>query len=352
MKRIIFWGTILGILVCMFSYSNAADFYSCELGSETRQYDSTRFPFSADSIWYNGSQNWFMIAFAVTIGNEPLYPVYLDHPVYTDSDVTPYMLVSMPNYLPDAGFSSMAFFDFAGFEDPIAWEGEEYDFFIDANVNGVLDSGETSLRWEIQPETIRPMDLPLVRISGGANPTISWDPVPDAVKYMVNFYRITDDGFGDMDVRIYSSGLITETSFTYNGDIFEGGDEYAVWVQAREIIPDTLGLFYNRSGCFTTHQAVDIDDVLDFFENQSGSGGVVGMGPGNSSVHRLDAFERMLLRTGSLIEQNDLDGACQLLVDVYNKCDGKSNPDDFVGGDAVFQLSKLILHLMTNLECE
>ena len=100
-----------------------------------------------------------------------------------------------------------------------------------------------------------------INISGGIHPTISWDSVPNADVYMVNFYSILESGFPDFDVRLHTSGHITATSYTYTGDLFSDGREYAIWLQAREfhpyfsIDPDKYrGLFINRLGYFTTYK--------------------------------------------------------------------------------------------------
>ena len=351
MKFIKILGTILIVLFLTYSYSYAGFFDKIELGSDVRQYDPSRFPYSTDSIYYNGNQYWLMIAFAGTSVEEPVYPVYLDSPIYSGSTTGPFPLYYQPNYITNTNFFSWVFYDFNGFEPPgDDWVGD-YIFFIDEDDDGVYDEEEAYREWTISEGSIRKLDVPIVNISGSIYPTISWLPVPYADVYRVNFYYLTEEGFVDFDVRLHNSGNISGTSFTYTGSIFESGEEYAVWVQAREIKTPYRGLFHNRSGYFTTHQAVEAEDVLDSFDDWTGSGDLVGSGSGISSDRRLNAFGNMLETAQALIDEGDIDGACEQLMAAYRKCDGKPIPKDFVGGDAVMDMSKLILHLMASIEC-
>ena len=240
-----------------YSRLNPAKFDYVLLGSEVRQYDPSRYTFDENSIWYNGNPYWYMISFAGTSGEPPVYPVYLDAPIYSDpSNTEPLRLNDKPNYVTNTNFSDFGLLPIRGFEIPgSAWENKTYTFFIDANGNGLFDSGETNEDWFIPSGSIREMDvINNVNISGGIHPTISWDPVPDADVYMVNFYSILESGFPNQDVRLHTSGHITGTSYTYNGDLFSDGKEYAIWVQAREFHPIYGGLFINRSGYFTKYK--------------------------------------------------------------------------------------------------
>lgn len=351
MKFIKILGTILIVLFLTYSYSYAGFFDKIELGSDVRQYDPSRFPYSTDSIYYNGNQYWLMIAFAGTSVEEPVYPVYLDSPIYSGSTTGPFPLYYRPNYITNTNFFSWVFYDFNGFEPPgDDWVGD-YIFFIDEDDDGVYDEEEAYREWTIPEGKIRKLDVPIVNISGSIYPTISWLPVPYADVYRVNFYYLTEEGFVDFDVRLHNSGNISGTSFTYTGSIFESGEEYAVWVQAREIKTPYRGLFHNRSGYFTTHQAVEAEDILDSFDDWTGSGDLVGSGTGKSSDYRLNAFGNKLETAQALIDEGDIDGACEQLMATYMICDGKPRPKDFVSGDAVMDMSKLILHLMASIEC-
>jgi hypothetical protein len=331
------------------------------LGSEVRQFDSAHFPFDENSIWYDGNIVWFMITFAQTSGDPPLYPVYLDSPVYSDlsSDV-PVELGYSPDYYGTGAppFHSKGLFDFYGFAPPGGdWENKTYTFLIDQNLNGELDPGEPTRQWEIPSGSIRQMDIPQnVTISGGDHPTISWDSVPFADRYMVNFYSLTDDGFVDLTARLFTTGHMTATTFDYTGDIFEDGKRYAVWVQAREFHPYVWTnpayqwLFINRSGIFTTYQAF-VSEIEDFCEQAASDGDLEGSGSGNSGDGRFNALMNMIAMAGDLINDGDIDGACGQLMAAYRKCDGDPHPPDFVEGPAASDLADMIMDLMDRYEC-
>jgi len=137
-----------------------------------------------------------------------------------------------------------------------------------------LDPDEITRDWYIPSNSLKEMGIPKnINISGGIHPTITWDSVLNADRYMVNFYSLHESGFPDFDVRLHTSGQITATSYTYTGDLFSDGKEYAIWVQAREfhpyfsIDPDKYrGLFINRSSYFTTYKvkATESSDVEEF----------------------------------------------------------------------------------------
>ena len=96
---------------------------------------------------------------------------------------------------------------------------------------------------------------------------------------------------------------------------------------------------------------MEAEDILDSFDDWTGSGDLVGSGTGKSSDYRLNAFGNKLETAQDLIDEGDIDGACEQLMATYMICDGKPRPKDFVSGDAVMDMSKLILHLMASIEC-
>ena len=100
------------------------------LGSEVRQYDPTRYSFDKSSIWYNGNPYWFMSTFAGTSGDPPIYPVFLDAPIYSDpSNTVPYGLDDIPNYVTNTNFSAAGLYPVSGFHPPgPAWEDKTYTF--------------------------------------------------------------------------------------------------------------------------------------------------------------------------------------------------------------------------------
>jgi hypothetical protein len=257
--------------------SHARQFDYARLFSETRQYDPAHYSFDESSVYYDGNICWCMQTFAGTSGAPPLFPVYLDSPVYADlsSDVPVQLDYSPDYYGTGSGLHFQYFHLFQGFAPPgNAWEDMWYTFFIDENGgNGVLDPGEPTIQWFIPTGSLRQLEIPQnVTFSGDVyHPTISWDPVTFLTdgRYLVNFYSLTDDGFADLTVRLDSSPLLINNSYTYTGDLFKDGKGYAVWVQAREDHPwasSPGSAMINRSGYFTKYQVVEIGDTGDNVE--------------------------------------------------------------------------------------
>ncbi|MFC1578033.1 hypothetical protein ACFL36_03370 [Thermodesulfobacteriota bacterium] len=122
----------------------------------------------------------------------------------------------------------------------------------------------------------------------------------------------------------------------------------------------TGGYFVLAGGQNGTHQfdnlvirtlEISIEDILTSFDTWVGAT-LVGKGPGNSANGRLNALRNMLETAGDLIHIGDIEGACGQLKAALGKCDGDSPPPDFVSGDAVTELSEMILDLMESLGCE
>lgn len=352
---------ILAVLFITSSVSHAGVFDYQLIASEARQYDPSHYSFDESSIWYNGNIAWYMVTFAQTSGDPPLFPVYFDSPVSSDlTSAEPIQLNYNPDYYGPGSspFHSMRLFDFDGFASPgPGWENKLYRFYIDENGNEIEDLSEPYDTWFIPSNSIRQLQIPQnVTISGGINPTISWYPVEYADRYIVMFYALTDDGFPDMTVRLHSSGHRTSTYYTYNGNLFEDGKKYAVWVQAREfhpyrdIDPDYVWEFINRSGIFTTYQPF-VSDIEDFCDEAASNGELEGIGQGNSADNRFNALMNMIAMAGELINDGDIDGACEQLMDIYKKCDGESRPPDFVSGVATEELADMVMDLMNHYEC-
>jgi hypothetical protein len=333
---------------------NPAKFDYVALLSEVRQYDPARYLFDEDSVWYNGNPYRLIMAWAGTSGEPPVYPVYLDAPIYSDtSNYNPLELYSEPNYVTHTNFSDYALFPYRGFESPgPAWENKNYKFFIDANGNGMFDTGETNEDWFIPENSLIEMDLiNNLTITGGIHPTFSWDSVPLAEMYMVNFYSILDTGFPDFSVRLHTSGYIYEPNYTYTGDLFSNGQEYAIYIQARDFHPDPgpWGMPLNRTSYFTKYHATD--EILESLTEWVDSGELVGTGAGQSAEGRLRAFENMLHNSRDLFNNGDFGAACDQLNAAYEKCDGLPAPPDFVEGDATEDMRSLIESLMADFQC-
>ena len=73
-----------------------------------------------------------------------------------------------------------------------SWEGMDYTFFVDNNTNTTLDIDEVPLQCEIPYGGIRQMDIPVVTVTGGSLPTISWQPVAYANSYVIRLFEVTD----------------------------------------------------------------------------------------------------------------------------------------------------------------
>jgi len=64
----------------------------------------------------------------------------------------------------------------------------------------------------------------------------------------------------------------------------------------------------------------------------------------------------MLVIAGKLIKNEDVEGACEQLKAISNKCDGNDSPPDFVVGTAepnpVPKLEDMVVNLLDSLECK
>ena len=99
-------------------------------------------------------------------------------------------------------------------------------------------------------------------------------------------------------------------------------------------------------------QPVTIEDVLAFFDASVEAGRLTGTGkmPVTFEPH-LNNFKRMLLLVGKHIDEGNVAAACNLLEWAYVRSDGQMMPPDFVQGDAVVELSGMILQLRADLGC-
>ena len=94
-----------------------------------------------------------------------------------------------------------------------------------------------------------------------------------------------------------------------------------------------------------------IEEILEFVEESVEDGTLTGEGPGKSADNRLNALINMLEEAQSLIEAGLYEEACGQLWSAYRKCDGESQPPDFVTGDAADDLAVMILLMMDELGC-
>ena len=94
-----------------------------------------------------------------------------------------------------------------------------------------------------------------------------------------------------------------------------------------------------------------ITATLEYFDTAVTSGELRGTGPGNSASGKLGALRNMIEQAGFLIRADNVAGACQQLLDAYNRTDGRPKPSDFVQGSAAGKLAEKILELRSSLNC-
>lgn len=98
---------------------------------------------------------------------------------------------------------------------------------------------------------------------------------------------------------------------------------------------------------------INIDYILDFFYQSVEDGTLYGRGkkPCPANV-RLWLFGQMLESAKWFIEKDKIKPACKTLHRAYKRCDGLRRPPDSIVGEAVPELSNMILKLMEELGCE
>ena len=89
--------------------------------------------------------------------------------------------------------------------------------------------------------------------------------------------------------------------------------------------------------------------ILEFFDDAVAAGTLVGVGPGKSAEHHLNALRNMIVAAGVLENAGDTAGARAQLEDAYKKVDGISPPPDFATGPAAATLAGMILNKMASL---
>jgi hypothetical protein len=94
-----------------------------------------------------------------------------------------------------------------------------------------------------------------------------------------------------------------------------------------------------------------VEEILDFYDQAILDGDLTGNGQGGSGAGRLGALENMLEVAGDLIEQGEIEAACDQLRSAYRRTDGIPKPPDFVTGDAASELASQILALIDELGC-
>ena len=95
-----------------------------------------------------------------------------------------------------------------------------------------------------------------------------------------------------------------------------------------------------------------IHAIIDFFDNGVAGGNLSGIGKTEqAAAGKLKAFRNMLVQAQYLIENENNEEACGLLMATYKKVDGTSRPPDFIGGSAAHDLAAKIDALIGDLNC-
>ena len=219
--------------------------------------------------------------------------------------------------------------------------------------------------------------------------------------------------FGEVELRSTSKTAVS-ISTSSNGNVsitlleLENGTDFKVITQVLEggiLIPpnetvdieiafsptvlgsltDTLSIRTNNpfvgkklvylSGTGISKEDIAIEDILDFFDSAVASGKLIGDDGGkltdyqlsysqnkkksdkerNSAENRLNALRNMIKSADNMVQDGNLDGACEQIFDVYHKTDGQSPPDsapDFVAGEAKEDLADMIFAFSQILDCK
>jgi len=120
---------------------------------------------------------------------------------------------------------------------------------------------------------------------------------------------------------------------------------------------------------------IKIGDILEFFDTAVAAGSLQGDEGGKLSDHlsdnkssytqkaknagkdnrsvdnRLKAFRNMIKSVDNLVQDENITGACEQMIDVYRKTDGQS-PPDFVTGVAKEDLADMIVAYSKQLDCK
>lgn len=95
----------------------------------------------------------------------------------------------------------------------------------------------------------------------------------------------------------------------------------------------------------------DCAGVVAYFHDAVEAGTIQGSGPGSSAEHRLNAFRNILMGICDLLDEDNLEEACELIAGALKKCDGESRQPDFVTGEGVQNLYFLIQDLQDASGC-
>jgi hypothetical protein len=168
----------------------------------------------------------------------------------------------------------------------------------------------------------------------------------------------------------FNNGDIWHAWIDYDGNILNvyastaSIKPYTPYISYAIDVADILGTsqvylgFHAASGAYGADFAVLswsftsdlLADIIDFILTND----IEGLGPGNSADNRYNAFLNMLYTVSDLIEADDIQGACDHLYSVIDKCDCEDKPKDFITGpDSIMdELMDMLNDLMEDLGCE
>jgi hypothetical protein len=242
---------ISNVNLCLnMSMSQGPTFDLAMVFSDASRYDPASFPFSQGDPYYNGATYWQMTGTAEVSGN-PTNPVYLN-----SQPTGNYELIYEGMTGPFYNFSLGIFSDYNNptFGGPFAapgatWEDQHYTFSVDS----------TQQDWYIPSGSLQQLAVPQVTVTGDLYPEISWSSVAGADNYQVWIYSLDQNGYPYE--WLFDSGPINQTSYTYNGNIFENGGSYAIRVLAIQLHPYSAtdpayqDRIINMSSFYTKHTA-------------------------------------------------------------------------------------------------
>jgi hypothetical protein len=121
--------------------------------------------------------------------------------------------------------------------------------------------------------------------------------------------------------------------------------------------PTNGTIFVALRGTGVEPQAVDIEAILAFFDDNVEAGNIQGTGPTCAAKRaHLKVFKFKLLMAAFFIDKEWNKGACQLLGHAYDRSDGQKPPKDWIedveeGSGAVLALNNMLLMLMSDMGC-
>jgi hypothetical protein len=248
-KTLLILALFLFVLFLPKAYSD--DFYWVQFNSFHNVYDPSYFSVPEDK---------YMQAAAGTYSNLSQVFVQFNNksPLQYDSSAYNFSLTYLPQWsalLPPYNIYTRNFL--ANFP---YFESNNAVYFIDTNSNSAYDIGEPLSSIPSRPTgTYSFLDVASnVQITGGIYPTITWNPVPNAVNYRVEIVGFNPNGTPNIaDLQFIVTGL-TSTSYTYSGSPLQYGQSYAFIVEARDYLNDTdvTGTLVNQSRYLTEYTPV------------------------------------------------------------------------------------------------